>query len=302
MHHAGPGPVSRPDHPGTQPTMISKLTLLPAKGLPRHLMALWRRNPATREKVSVNDTPAWLLDIDRLRAVQREFALAEWGQPDRTTVLQLLAEGTAALGKPARRAHGLDGRPSCNWPASWWREELVRLKTAALLWLEAQGEPLTRGWFWPDGAFLGGSLSDDELQVGFARDGSRRDSDNRTQAVRGPWAVMCGGGQSAVALMVTEGWEGAPVLTTLPMRRATGKVPEPQKIAMRLWACLPADPAVEPGLSCVPVSSFGWPHRSNEGAALVEGRPADAPRFTVTAGDLRPRWLDRAQGTRRSTG
>lgn len=223
--------------------MVSAYALVPASK--NQLMREYLKS-ATGERVMYRQTPAWIVELPTLRRVQREWANQRHGEPTVEKCLHLLGLASGNLFKRVPEK----GFP---WKECFWREELCRLKVAAVKWL-AQQTGIEPRHVWLKHAAIGWlgntPLSLDECR--FA-----------TSNLRDMVPVLIADDAVAAAMPAfTDQWEGAPVVTQVPnLTDRQGRRQHAETIATRLWNFLPSDEAapVPDIVNTVHSWSVSWP-------------------------------------------
>lgn len=267
--------------------------------VPRGHAVTMRRYTRTKqwhaEQVLCHQVDCWLVEMPPLREIQRTWSIQQFGKPSITRCRELVELVTGRLSKPARKARVLkdaegndrrddEGNPvyGANFKERYWREELARLKAAALLWLSINEESESRcvylkantGWM------ASQPLSESEMELA-------------TSQGQSLVPVLVHGETYAAAMLAeTAAWQNAKTVQRVPNRsNPAGKKLDYLKLAAELWSYLPQredriteafDPyslyAEGDELLQVPMGSVAWP--SNE---VLERN---------TDGSLRkPQWL-----------
>lgn len=256
-----PPPLSgySPAHPAVMVAITSPYAVFPAGHAPT--MRRYTKTGANAERILFREVPAWLVDLPALREVQRQWSVRQHGRPRVDECHELIALASGALTAPFPKGKGF------RWKARFWREELCRMKAAAVTWLSINEHSESRRVFLdPQGMWLSHNpLTDDELRF--------TGNEDRTE----PVPVLIAGKCSAAMVILTDEWEGVELVHSVPNRgNPAGRKIEPDELVRRLWAYLPeADPDSPPDVSrVVQYGCMAWPDSAAiDRGAGVSGRP-----------------------------
>lgn len=260
--------------------MFANQVLFPAERVAA-LMRAYRKTRSTILPASVNDNPAWLLDLPVLRSVQREHAIERHGEPTADCAHELLAMASGRLDK-LQRGNG--------WNERFWREEIASLRTTLAQWLMAHAPEAGVRRVWVTDPWFGDHLSDVEVTTSYLR--------RQGTSVLRP--ALTGRTFAALAVVVMLEWDGAPTVTALRNRKVGGKLPDYEPLALRMWAYLPEEAGDDPAGLVLP-HSVAWPYRDSSGLPVVDGQRSECgDPLTVKIFETSreaPEWLRKARAT-----
>lgn len=258
--------------------MFANQVLFPAERVAA-LMRAYRKTCSTILPASVNDNPAWLLDLPVLRSVQRAHAIERCGAPDSDGAHALLAEASARLSK-VQRGNG--------WNERFWREEIASLRTTLGHWLMANAPEAGVRRVWVTDPWMGDPLSDVEVASSYYRQ-------QGSSVVR---PALMGRTFATLAAVVMLEWDGAPTVGALRNRHSVGRLADYEALAMRMWAYLPEEAGDDPAGLVLP-HSVAWPYRDSAGLPVVDGQRAEGGDAYLVKifenGREAPEWLRKAK-------
>lgn len=246
------------------------------------LMTRYGRTGAHIENVVYRGRCGWYVETEAFRRTQREHSCRRYGRPRVDKCLTLCAEASRLLTVPlrdrvdplkARQAEDQDGRillpesadesaskTSClayQWLQRWLREELVRLRVGAALWLLDNAEPeFERGLLLLDAVQLWEEASLTNWELTFAA---------RVYGAVPVLEVKIDGYVVTVALpQLREEWAQARLVSdvrntrTAPVTDSNEVTQRMEDTVARLWAFLPETP--ELATHGIGHKSYFYPH------------------------------------------
>lgn len=223
--------------------MVSAYALIPVS---RQSVMRQYLKTSTGERVMYKHHPAWMIELPALRQVQLEWARTKHGKPTVEKCLHLIGLASGNLGRPLP-VKGF------TWKESFWREELCRLKVAAVRWLaEAEGTRVRHAWL---NVAAVGWLGQTPITVDEAR--------FAVNLPRELVPVLITDTVAAAMPALTDAWEGAPIVEQVPNEtNREGRRQSAETIAAKLWNYLPEpsdDLTIPDIVSSVQSWSVSWP-------------------------------------------
>lgn len=238
--------------------MISAYAVVPSSR--QQLMRDYLKE-ATGERVLFKQTPAWVVELPSLRRVQREWAQRKNGEPTIEKCLHWLALASGNLFRPIPDR----GFP---WKECFWREELCRLKVAAVQWLaRMEGTTVRHVWLKQEAmGWLGQTpISLDECRFAMQRPGELT-------------PVLVAGSVAAAVPALTDEWEGAPIVEQVPNATdRNGRRRSAEVLATKLWSFIPEpdpDNPIPDIVSSVHHWSVSWPGQELSLQRSTDGKRA----------------------------